>query len=98
MLVMRLNYNKDKQRVAYFERSARAAAGSTKAAEGKGQRKRKVKVPMVEGNEGRGVLDLIVEGDNVYLVSTSLRIYDAGEGGLNHPCMIAFLENEMRSS
>ncbi|KAI9636658.1 uncharacterized protein MKK02DRAFT_45364 [Dioszegia hungarica] len=69
LLVMRLNYNKDRARVAYFERSARAAAGSTKEKAGAaaGQRRRKVKVPMVEGNEGAGVLELVVEGDNVFL-------------------------------
>lgn len=72
MLVMRLNYNKDKRRVAYFESSARAAAGTTKekaGGEGKVQRRRKVKVPMIEGNEGSGTLELVVEGDNVYLVN-----------------------------
>ncbi len=33
------------------------------------ERKRKVKVPMVEGNEFAGTLELIVEGDEVFLVS-----------------------------
>lgn len=32
-------------------------------------RRRKVKVPMVEGNESAGTLELIVRGNEVYLVS-----------------------------
>jgi hypothetical protein len=72
MLVMRLNYNKDRRRVDYFERSARAAAGTTKTGEGKGAKRRKVKVPMVEGQEGGGFLELVVENDQVYLVSFSV--------------------------
>jgi DnaJ family protein C protein 1 len=35
---------------------------------GKGRR-RKVKVPMVQGMEGAGYLELVVEGEHVYLVS-----------------------------
>lgn len=70
---MQLNYNKDRRRVDYFERSARAAAGApreSKTAAGAGvKRRRKVKVPMVEGYDGGGTLELVVEDDQVYLVS-----------------------------
>ncbi len=37
------------------------------------ERRRKVKVPMVEGSEFSGTLELIVEGDEVFLVSASFR-------------------------
>lgn len=80
-LVMQLNYNKDKRRVEYFERTARSLAGGggmmKKVAEGEkvnvGGKRRKVRVPMIEGNEGAGTLELIVERENVYLVSLSCR-------------------------
>ena len=87
LLVMKMNYSRDRKRVDYFEQSARAAAGlppkkettaisaSTSASTsingtaGKEARRRKVKVPMVPGNEFNGHLELIVEGDDVFIVS-----------------------------
>lgn len=76
---MNLNYNRDQKRVEYFERSAKASAGLTsKIAEnggviatngGEGKRRRKVKVAMVEGSEFSGQLELIVQGDEVFIVS-----------------------------
>ena len=72
MLVMRMNYNRDAKRVAYFENTARALAGAVKEPKTSvGQpvkRRRKVRVPMVEGNEGAGTLELVVEDGHVYLV------------------------------
>lgn len=69
---MRLNYGRDKRRVEYFERSARAAAGApreSKTIVGAGtKRRRRVKVPMVQGSDQGGVLELVVEDDAVYLV------------------------------
>lgn len=84
LLVMRMNYSRDKKRVDYFESSARAAAGlppkkeatngsasaSANGAAGKEARRRKVKVPMVAGSDSSGHLELIVEGDDVFIVSS----------------------------
>lgn len=85
LLVMNLNYNRDRKRVEYFERSAKNAAGVglvNKIAENGGNitpvtnganitegRRRKVKVAMVEGSEYGGQLELIVQGEEVYIVS-----------------------------
>lgn len=80
---MNLNYNRDRKRVEYFERSAKSSAGVTSkvaenggvipanvaAAAGGDGRRRKVKVPMVEGSEFSGQLELIVQGDEVFIVS-----------------------------
>jgi len=97
---MRLNYARDRKRVAYFEKAAKSAAGVSKekvreignvnGREEKGdgiakvngrenekgkegtvgkERRRKVRVPMVEGNDFAGTLELIVEGEEVFLVS-----------------------------
>ncbi|KAK4685282.1 hypothetical protein P7C73_g4869, partial [Tremellales sp. Uapishka_1] len=63
-LVMQLNYNKDIKRVEYFENTAKVSAGSKKDGV---TRRRKVRVPMIEGSEGSGMLELIVEDDQVYL-------------------------------
>lgn len=81
LLVMKMNYNRDRKRVDYFEQSARTAAGlpakreengsANGAGTGKEGRRRKVKVPMVTGSEYSGYLELIVEGDDVYVVSSS---------------------------
>lgn len=79
-LVMQLNYNRDIQRIRYFERAARVSAGSKSPATGekdqgagaKAARRRKVKVPMVEGRDNTGYLDLIVVGDEVFLVRATL--------------------------
>ena len=79
-LVMQLNYNRDIQRIRYFERAARISAGSKSPATGekdqaagaKAARRRKVKVPMVEGRDNTGYLDLIVVGDEVFLVRAML--------------------------
>ncbi|WVQ81507.1 hypothetical protein IAT38_003631 [Cryptococcus sp. DSM 104549] len=76
-LVMQLNYSKHLARIAYFERAARSAAGVLGSG-GLGQpgdkivvptqgRRRKVKVPMVEGNDSAGTLELIVNGNEVLL-------------------------------
>ncbi|KAL1406012.1 hypothetical protein Q8F55_007695 [Vanrija albida] len=59
-IVLRLNYARDVRRVAYFQgaarRLARGAAG-----------RRRVKVPMVEGVVGGEGLELVVEGEDVFL-------------------------------
>ena len=59
--------------MAYFNRTAIAAA---KAGQGKKEKvdedaARRVKVPMVEGNEMSGYLELMVIGEDVYLVCLS---------------------------
>lgn len=77
---MRMNYSRDRKRVDYFEQSARTAAGlpakkeengSAATGAGKEARRRKVKVPMVAGSDFSGYLELIVEGESVYIVSSS---------------------------
>lgn len=77
MLVMRLNYSRDAKRVAYFETTAKALAGTAREPKtSAGQpvkRRRKVKVPMVEGNEGAGVLELVVQDGEVFFVCFSSR-------------------------
>ena len=81
---MRMNYSRDRKRVDYFEQSARVSAGlpakkevngsanatTNGAAGSKEARRRKVKVPMVAGSEFSGHLELIVEGDDVFIVSS----------------------------
>lgn len=78
LLVQRLNYNRDQKRVDYFERSARTMAGlkgpSAKLREQQGrfvpgERRRKVRVPMVPGRDDGQSLELIVDGQEVYIVS-----------------------------
>lgn len=73
MLIMRMNYSRDAKRVAYFENTARALAGTAREPKtSAGQpvkRRRKVRVPMVEGNEGAGTLELVVEDGQVFFVS-----------------------------
>ncbi|CAD6565059.1 MAG: hypothetical protein TREMPRED_000674 [Tremellales sp. Tagirdzhanova-0007] len=82
-LVMRLNYARDRRRVGYFDRAAKTAAGYNKDKDKDKDKKdkerfkekagnvkewkRKVKVPMVEGSEFAGTLELVVEGDEVFL-------------------------------
>lgn len=80
-LVLSLNYNKHLRRIAYFENAAKSAAGvlgpggvgaqnekiALNANMAQPGRRRKVKVPMVEGNESVGTLELIVSGNEVYL-------------------------------
>jgi DnaJ family protein C protein 1 len=68
LLVMKLNYNKDAKRVAYFDKAAKAGVGKEKEAASKGRR-RKVRVPMVEGSDSGGLLELVVEDGVVYVVS-----------------------------
>ncbi|ODN74588.1 hypothetical protein L202_06947 [Cryptococcus amylolentus CBS 6039] len=73
-LVLQLNFQKHRARISYFETAAKSAAGVLSGS-GKGGvdagaiqgRRRKVKVPMVEGNDYSGTLELIVSGDQVYL-------------------------------
>ncbi|KAL7421491.1 hypothetical protein Q5752_004378 [Cryptotrichosporon argae] len=59
-LFLRLNHARDLGRVRYFDMAARKAAGNA-------QGRRRVKVPMVEGGFGADVLELVVDGDDVYL-------------------------------
>jgi hypothetical protein len=81
---MKMNYARDKKRVDYFEQAARTSAGlppkkeegatangngSVNGAAGKEGRRRKVKVPMVAGSEFSGHLELIVDGEEVFIVS-----------------------------
>ncbi|WWD21120.1 hypothetical protein CI109_105601 [Kwoniella shandongensis] len=76
-LVLNLNYRKHQRRIEYFINSARSQAGVLSAsgssinvnglAGAGGARRRKVRVAMVEGNEGAGTLELIVSGDQVLL-------------------------------
>jgi DnaJ family protein C protein 1 len=82
---MKMNYAKDKKRVDYFESAARTSAGLPAKKEdgtgagavatntGKEGRRRKVKVPMVAGSEFSGHLELIVDGEEVFIVSQLLR-------------------------
>lgn len=67
LLVQKLNYNRDSARVKYFETAAKAAAGKSGA---EGKRRRKVRVPMSEGDAGGGMLELVVVGEDVMLVRT----------------------------
>jgi len=77
---MKMNYAKDKKRVDYFEQAARTSAGlpakkeeSNVNSNGTGNgagRRRKVKVPMVAGSEFSGQLELIVDGEEVFVVSS----------------------------
>jgi hypothetical protein len=75
---MKMNYRRDKKRVDYFEQAARTSAGlpakketdvKPKASAGGEGRRRKVKVPMVAGSEFSGHLELIVDGEEVFIVS-----------------------------
>jgi hypothetical protein len=75
-LILKMNYARDKKRVDYFEQAARTSAGlppkkeegGSGATNGAGRR-RKVKVPMVAGSEFSGQLELIVDGEEVFIVS-----------------------------
>lgn len=81
---MRMNYTRDKKRVDYFEQAARAAAGlsaqkkesadGTSTPTGNAARRRKVKVPMVQGSDFSGHLELIVEGEQVFVVSLPISV------------------------
>ncbi|WVO15315.1 hypothetical protein L204_102971 [Cryptococcus depauperatus] len=72
-LVLSLNYSKHQRRISYFEDAARSSAGVlgsgtvTNVAPTSQTRRRKVRVPMVEGNENAGMLELIVSGNRVFL-------------------------------
>ncbi|WVF65618.1 hypothetical protein IAT40_000348 [Kwoniella sp. CBS 6097] len=75
-LVLRMNYSKHQKRIEYFVNAARSAAGvlgvtsdnqSGKVAVPVQGRRRKVRVPMVEGNDSAGTLELIVNGNEVLL-------------------------------
>ena len=86
LLVMRLNFSRDRRRIEYFDRSAKAAA---KRGQGKRERfdlqdvvsdgagkggeefGRRVKVPMVEANDMGGLLELVVLDEKVYMVCLS---------------------------
>ena len=71
LLIMRLNYNRDKARVNYFAQSALTAARNNagKRVDFDGDTSgRRVKVPMVEGSDKAGFLELVVVGQDVYLV------------------------------
>jgi len=78
---MKMNYARDKKRVDYFESAARSSAGlpakkEEGAVNGNGNgpsRRRKVKVPMVAGSEFSGQLELIVDGEEVFIVSLLFR-------------------------
>lgn len=72
LLAQKLNYNKDARRVAYFNRVAlnAAATGQGKREKVDGEESaRRVRVPMVEGSDAGGYLELVVIGEHVYLVS-----------------------------
>jgi DnaJ family protein C protein 1 len=87
---MKMNYARDKKRVDYFESAARTSAGlpakkEEGAVNGNGNgpsRRRKVKVPMVAGSEFSGQLELIVDGEDVFIVSS----------------LVLFLSDELMSS
>ncbi|OCF41960.1 endoplasmic reticulum protein [Kwoniella heveanensis CBS 569] len=75
-LVLRMNYTKHQNRIEYFVNAARSAAGvlggasdnqGGKVAVPVQGRRRKVRVPMVEGNDSAGTLELIVNGNEVLL-------------------------------
>lgn len=71
---MKMNYRRDKKRVDYFEQAARTSAGlpakkdETGPKSGGEGRRRKVKVPMVAGSDFSGHLELIVDGEDVFIV------------------------------
>lgn len=82
---MKMNYTRDRKRVDYFEQAARTAAGlppkkddtGTPTGNGlKDARRRKVKIPMVAGSDSSGTLELIVEGDGVYIVGHVISRWD----------------------
>lgn len=60
-IVLRLNYARDVRRVDYFKTTAQRLARGA-------QGRRKVKVPMVEGAVGGEGLELVVDGEDVFLV------------------------------
>ncbi|WVR09110.1 hypothetical protein IAU60_006172 [Kwoniella sp. DSM 27419] len=76
-VVLTMNYRKHQRRVDYFVKAARSAAGvlgvTSDATTGEQisvpvqGRRRKVRVPMVEGNDSAGTLELIVSGNEVLL-------------------------------
>ncbi|WOO83513.1 putative J domain-containing protein [Vanrija pseudolonga] len=59
-IVLRLNYARDVRRVEYFKTTAQRLARGA-------QGRRKVKVPMVEGAVGGEGLELVVDGEDVFL-------------------------------
>lgn len=89
---MQMNFNRDRRRVEYFQRRALALAGGKGSngkdkenASGKGgskansavpARRRKVRVPMVEGDDSSPSLELVVDNGVVYIVS--LLLHSAG--------------------
>ncbi|WWC64105.1 uncharacterized protein I303_106712 [Kwoniella dejecticola CBS 10117] len=75
-LVLNLNYRKHQRRIDYFQNAARSSAGVlgvTSAQNGEKVtvpvqgRRRKVRVPMVEGSDQGGTLELVVVGNDVFI-------------------------------
>ncbi|WRT68980.1 uncharacterized protein IL334_005962 [Kwoniella shivajii] len=76
-LVLNLNYRKHQRRITYFENAARSSAGVSgftsnsqtgeKVVVPVQGRRRKVRVPMVEGNDQAGTLELVVIGSDVFI-------------------------------
>ncbi|WVW79266.1 hypothetical protein I302_101233 [Kwoniella bestiolae CBS 10118] len=75
-LVLNLNYRKHQRRIDYFQNAARSSAGVlgvTSSQNGEKVmvpiqgRRRKVRVPMVEGSDQGGTLELVVVGSDVFI-------------------------------
>ncbi|KAG5648987.1 hypothetical protein DXG03_000336 [Asterophora parasitica] len=71
LLVQRLNYTRDLERIERFVRDARAAAWGPKLVPIEGQRKVKVNVGGSEEGASRRWLDMVVDGENVYILDQS---------------------------
>ncbi|KAF5388126.1 hypothetical protein D9615_000485 [Tricholomella constricta] len=71
LLVQRLNYKRDLERIERFVREARAAAWGPKLTPLEGQRKVKVNVGGSEEGASNRWLDMVVEGQNVYILDPS---------------------------
>ncbi|WVQ63968.1 uncharacterized protein L199_002126 [Kwoniella botswanensis] len=75
-LVLNLNYRKHQRRIDYFQNAARSSAGVLGVSSGQNGekvtvpvqgRRRKVRVPMVEGSDQGGTLELVVVGNDVFI-------------------------------
>ncbi|KAG6911179.1 hypothetical protein DXG01_003046 [Tephrocybe rancida] len=70
LLVQRLNYKKDLERIEKFVQQAKAAAWGPKAVPVEGQRKVKVNLGGEDGANNRWI-DMVVDGQNVYILDPS---------------------------
>ncbi|WWC73179.1 uncharacterized protein I206_107145 [Kwoniella pini CBS 10737] len=91
-LVLNLNYRKHNRRIDYFQNAARSSAGIlgvTSSQNGEKVtvpvqgRRRKVRVPMVEGSDQGGTLELVVVGNDVFIPHSDGTLEPIS--GLAHP-------------